>query len=231
MVELPLIFVTGLLGSAHCIGMCGPFAIALGADVADAGALARRQIAFTLGRIFTYATLGAAAGFFGLRIVERFPWLSMAPAVLCIGAGVALVYEGFKTAGLAPNRVTAKPGSVCLSATFLRRALRLPGGMGAFVAGLFVGLLPCGLVYAYLAMAASRTHLLEGAAVMAAFGAGTAPVMLLTGLSAKLVTASAREKVLKFAAVCAILAGCAAMVRGAAFLAAPATETGCPMCG
>ena len=63
MIEWPLLVASGLLGSAHCLGMCGPFALAIGSRSSDWRDNMRRQACYSVGRIFTYAVLGAAAAF------------------------------------------------------------------------------------------------------------------------------------------------------------------------
>ena len=87
MIDIPLVFIAGFLGSSHCIGMCGPFALALGSqDVAFSSNVARQSV-YGLGRVFTYAVLGALAGYGGWRIVAAFPSTRNAPAVLAIVLG------------------------------------------------------------------------------------------------------------------------------------------------
>lgn len=69
----------------------------------------------------------------------------------------------------------------CLSGGLLGSLLRTPGWQAAFMAGLLTGFLPCGLVYAYLALATSTNDPLSGLTIMIAFGLGTMPLMILTG--------------------------------------------------
>ncbi len=66
MTELAMIFVGGLLGGGHCVGMCGPLVLAIGAPAPDWTANVRRQLAYSVGRIFTYAVVGAMAGYAGM---------------------------------------------------------------------------------------------------------------------------------------------------------------------
>ena len=231
MIELPLILIAGLLGSAHCIGMCGPFAIALAGGATSARHNLARQFAFTLGRLFTYGVLGAAAGFGGWRLAQATTQLTYTAAGLAIVAGLMLIYQGLRTAGVLP-RVYRGTGSLCLASDFLRAMLRNPGLQGVFIAGLVTGLIPCGLVYGFLALAAAKTSLVQGAAVMIAFGLGTAPVMTATGYGGSLLPVLVRRHVFQVAAWCVVLAGLLSIVRGVGYLPWYGADsmTACPFC-
>lgn len=73
--ELSLIFLSGLLGSAHCIGMCGGFALSIGVGSKSWKNNLARQTVYTLGRAFTYAFLGALVGFFWIPTGGEVPRL------------------------------------------------------------------------------------------------------------------------------------------------------------
>ena len=103
MIELPLLLMAGLLGSSHCLGMCGPFALILGSGPKNLRSNFARQGLYTLGRVFTYAFLGAAAGFGGWRLAGAIPAVNI-PATLAIAAGVLLVYQGLAAAGVIRKR-------------------------------------------------------------------------------------------------------------------------------
>jgi sulfite exporter TauE/SafE len=101
-----------------------------------------------------------------------------------------------------------------------------------FLAGMVNGLLPCGLVYAYLALAASAGDFLGGGLTMALFGLGTLPVMVLLGCGGSLLRRVSRGHVLQVAAWCVVLTGVLSIVRGVGFvqLPGPLEPPGCPMC-
>ena len=92
MIELPLVFVAGILGTAHCLGMCGTFALLIGGGSQTWSRAAARQTSYTTGRVFTYAVLGAGAGYGGSRLAAILPGFVNIPATLAIVAGV-LIYE------------------------------------------------------------------------------------------------------------------------------------------
>lgn len=230
MSELPLVFVAGLLGSSHCIGMCGPFAILLGGNSRSMAGGMGRQLQYSAGRIFTYVMLGAAAGYSGLSLSTQISsWVSL-PAILSIVAGAFLVYQGLVTAGVLRFGWSNK-GGACLAGGILASFLRSPSWMGVFLAGLFTGFLPCGLVYGFLGLAASTRDVVSGAAMMAAFGLGTVPVMVITGVGGGHLAAGTRGKLLQLAAWCVVVAGVISIARGAGCLLAEDPVGACPLCG
>jgi len=151
--------VSGLVGSPHCAGMCGPFAAACGSSP-------RRFGAWHLGRLGTYSVLGGVAGGFGYLL----------PGPSWVGGVVsALFVIGFSAvlAGLVPE---PRLGGDRVQA-WATRSLGDDSLAGRFAFGMANGLLPCGLVYAALGLAVAAGSPLWGAAVMLAFGAGTTPVL------------------------------------------------------
>jgi sulfite exporter TauE/SafE len=231
MIDLPLVFMAGLLGSAHCLGMCGGFALAVGSGAAGLRAGLARQTAYTAGRVCTYGFLGAVAGGLGrAAAAELSSWIDTM-AWLGIAAGLVLAMEACRAAGWLPGRVARGASAMaCLAGGPFRGLLRGGGWAGVFVAGLGTGLLPCGLVYGLLALAASRGTVGGGLATMLVFGAGTAPLMVATGLGGSLVSLALRQRLLRFAAGCLLLSGMLAAGRGIYALAHSASERSCPLC-
>jgi sulfite exporter TauE/SafE len=177
-----------LLGAAsgvHCVGMCGGIvgAFSLRRTVFPRRELVARQVLFNLGRISTYAALGAVGGLAGQLLLS----FTQMQIVLQVLASLVLILAGLHLA--TGGRWLAPLES--LGAPLWRRvqplAARLAGAPGpgaAYGAGLAWGALPCGLVYAALAAAAFAGTPLGGAAAMLAFGLGTAPWLLAAGFTA-----------------------------------------------
>lgn len=232
MIELPLVFMGGLLGSGHCIGMCGAFALAIGWNANRPAVNLVRQSIYSAGRCFTYVFLGASAGLGGQQLQQSLSTVTLVQGGLSILAGVALLITGLVSAGLIPPADRwLKRASSCGAATHFRNLLqsRQPGNV--FLAGLATGFLPCGLVYAFLALALSSGTIFAGAAIMAAFGLGTMPLMLGVGLGSSIVGLNGRKRLVRLAAICVIATGCLTIVRGAgAFTAAPDESPSCPFC-
>lgn len=230
MIEWPLLMVAGLLGSAHCLGMCGPFALAIGTAAPAWRANLWRQGCYSAGRIFTYAVLGAAAAYCGLRLaVALAAWVNV-PALLAIAAGVLLVAQGLFAAGVLPKRAVAA-AAACPGAAGFRALLTARGSTEVFLAGLFTGLLPCGLLYGMLALAASTHDVVRGLGTMVAFGLGTVPALVAAGLGGGLLGIAARRRLHAAAAWCLVLTGVVSVARGAGFLTWPgAMPAGCFIC-
>jgi len=177
------LFLAGLGGSLlHCAGMCGPFV--LGQVMADAeratGYGEWRRLAgatlapYHLGRITTYTALGGLAG--GATALfaatASFAWISA--LLLIVGAGVMLVQAfGHAVSPASPLGTTLERLAAPLSAS--HRPLARYG------LGVVLGFLPCGLIYGALGAAAGTGSAWQGALAMAAFAAGTVPVLVLVG--------------------------------------------------
>lgn len=233
MTELPLVLMAGVLGSAHCVGMCGGFAVMVGMSATSCRRNVATQLVYSLGRLMSYTTLGGAAGFAGWRIVECAPALANVPAILSLLAGLFLIVEGFLAAGLIRRRQPRSgAAAACLVGPVFAGILRTPGFQNTFTAGILTGLLPCGLVYAFLSLAASTHDLLRGMATMLAFGIGTIPLMVLTGSGTMLLRPESRKRLYRVAAWCVVATGALTAYRGYSFLgASPERRSAvCPFC-
>ena len=230
MIEWPLILGSGMLGAAHCLGMCGPFALAVGAAAPNWRANLWRQGWYSAGRVFTYAVLGSAAAFGGRWLTGRLGLWANIPALLALVAGGFLVVQGLLAAGVLPKKgvggIAACPGAAAFKALLGARATS-----DVFLAGLFTGLLPCGLLYGMLALAASTGSVLAGLATMVIFGLGTVPAMIAAGLGGSVLGVATRRRIHAVAAWCLVLTGLVSLARGAGGLSfGPEQEPGCPFC-
>ncbi len=185
-------FLFGLLGSFHCVGMCGAIALALpGAAGASVGRYLTGRALYNLGRISTYATLGGLAGLLGqgLRLAGVQQGLSVVSGVLIL----LLV--------LVPARYSQRPAAalglgrpLAWVKTTLAGQYQRPSARALYATGLLNGLLPCGLVYLALAGALSAPGVAGAAAYMGCFGLGTLPLMLGLSLSGRLVPLAWRTR-------------------------------------
>lgn len=231
-----MITVGGLLGSSHCLGMCGGFALMLGMNRPSLWENLRRQLLFSCGRIFSYSALGGVAGFAGMSFARRLPSYLNGPAVLSLVAGLFLLWEGLHATGMLKWRSRSESavtvGAGCLYSSIFSPLLRHPALRTAFAAGIFTGLLPCGLVYSFVALAASSEDLLQGAFTMMAFGLGTVPLMVLAGTGATLLSRSTRRWVWQIAAWSVVVTGVLTIERGVAQWSATdkPPEKRCPFC-
>lgn len=186
-------FLIGLLGSAHCLGMCGGIvgALALRLPQAVQGSTTRLlpyALCYNLGRIASYACAGALAGLIGAQLLHG---LAAAQAELAgrVLSSVFLIALGLYIAGwtrlLAPLE-RAGAWFWRWIEPLGRRLLPVSSPGQALALGVVWGWLPCGLVYGALALALTAGGILQGAALMAAFGLGTLPMLLTMGAAAGL---------------------------------------------
>ena len=156
----------GLIGSPHCIGMCGGFSMLAARSPGDA-------LAWHTGRLTTYTILGMIIGAMGDRIPGP-GWIASAVAA------IFLVIFAANLAGLLRAPALPIGGLTRLGSSLLRGS----GPAERYLFGLLTGLLPCGLVYVALGFPLTAADPLWGGAAMLAFGLGTVPALALvaTGL-------------------------------------------------
>ena len=227
-----LLFIAGFAGSFHCIGMCGGFACALGGDPRGAGATSVRHALYNTGRLTTYCFVGGLAGGLSQAIYASLgaksqlgvPVLSESLGAgqrgLAVIAGLlmiimALQFFGFR--GL--RRVTTGFGGSTLVLS-LRSLLSRHGHAAPLAFGVLNGFLPCPLVYAMVAQAASTVDVLSGCLTMAAFGLGTFPTMLAMGGLGRLLAPRWRQRGVRLAGSFILALGLVTLGRGVVPMAA-----------
>lgn len=149
--------IASLVGTPHCLGMCGGFAAA-------AGRSGPELVAWHLGKLTTYVVLGAIVGGIG-GLLPGPTW------IVTVVSAVLLVWMAAAIAGFVPEPLVMIPGLARLGASTAGRS----GVPARFVFGLVNGLLPCGLLYATLGLAVSAGGWWQGALVLLVFGIGTMP--------------------------------------------------------
>lgn len=199
-------FTFGFLGSIHCIGMCGPIALALPAGSHPLTEFIGRLL-YNLGRTFSYVLLGLLAGIIGAgaSLMGMQNWLSIGSGLLLI---LLALFAGGKLNVPGTNRISQwlRP---YLSALFRRRHLGALTGIG-----ILNGFLPCGFVYSALAGAMNGGSPENAALFMSFFGLGTLPAMFATALFGNLTSAGFRERFIKLAPVITALLGLLLVLRG-----------------
>ena len=181
----------GLLGSTHCVLMCGGVvgmtcSALPGERRMHWGAQVPYLLAYNAGRIASYAMAGAFAGAAGAAIAS-FGLAERAQLGLRFAAGAMMVAVGLYVAGFGPAmRWIERAGEPVWRriAPIARRFVPVRMPAQALALGLLWGWMPCGLVYAAMVAAVTSGSALRGAATMAAFGAGTLPMLLAMGSAA-----------------------------------------------
>jgi uncharacterized protein len=204
-------FIFGLLGSFHCVGMCGPIALALPMGQGSKISYVLGRLFYNGGRILTYTLLGMGAGLVGSALP-----LAGWQQTLSIVSGLLILLMVLLPGTLSAPFFQKIGGGWLLKGVkkklghFLVRA-SLPS-MGA--AGALNGLLPCGLVYLALAGALSAPGVGSAGLYMLLFGLGTLPLMLLVSLSGRLVRPQFRHFFRKSVPYVACLMGLLFILRG-----------------
>ncbi|MGK9064055.1 sulfite exporter TauE/SafE family protein [Stutzerimonas chloritidismutans] len=187
-------FVLGLLGGGHCLGMCGGLmgALTMAIPPEQRNRRLRLLLAYNLGRVLSYAVAGLVIGLAGWAVAN-----SPAATALRVLAAALLISMGLYLAGWwnGLTRVEAIGRGLWKRiqpiASRLMPVRNLPQ---ALLLGTLWGWLPCGLVYSTLLWSASQGDALDSALLMLAFGVGTWPVLLATGLAAERITALLRKR-------------------------------------
>lgn len=195
----------GFLGSFHCIGMCGPIALALPVHNKPPALKYALIVLYNLGRITAYSVFGLLAGIVG----QSFAMAGLQQG-LSIGIGVILLFSVFLTF----KNSFSGMGFFLWIKMSLNRLFSRGTQSSLFLIGFLNGLLPCGLVYVGIAGAVATGDIIKGALFMAAFGAGTAPMMFALPLIKSNISVSAKSKIRKATPVMVTVMALLLIVRG-----------------
>lgn len=200
----------GMLGSFHCVGMCGPLALSLPLSSNSLWAKFSGAFLYNSGRIVTYAAFGVVFGLIG-NSVAMFGYQQWLSVIMGIAIIVFVVLP--KTAGSFKNnnRVLAffEKLRAGLGKLFFKK-----GYSSLFAIGLLNGLLPCGLVYMAAAGAVATGDIKDSVLFMVFFGLGTLPVMWSIAFFGNYVGVSVRQKIRKAYPYMMTVMACLLILRG-----------------
>jgi uncharacterized protein len=203
------LFLVGVLGGVHCVGMCGGVIGALSSGVSlRPAATWPLHFSYNLGRIVTYSALGAVVGSVGSATLLFKQWLPVQLVLYLIAngllvalglylMGITRVLQPLENAGHRVWRLVQPPAA---------RLLPIRDWKTAFPVGLAWGLLPCGLTYSVLSTALVSGSGGRGAEMMLAFGLGTLPNMLLAGMALVQLRRITRQRWVRLASGLLVLA-------------------------
>ncbi|MEQ8907809.1 MAG: sulfite exporter TauE/SafE family protein [Vicingaceae bacterium] len=201
----------GLLGSLHCVGMCGPIAFALPLDRSNQLKAVNGGFLYNLGRLLSYFSLGLLFGFvgYGFALAGFQRWISISVgAIMILSVVLGQLSESSRFHLPAYNlwigRLKAELGK-----RFGKKSLT-----NLFSIGILNGYLPCGLVYMALAGATAAGGVLEGGVFMLFFGLGTIPLMLAVAVFGNQLKVSLFKQGRKFIPVFIVLIGSLFILRG-----------------
>ncbi len=228
MLDLLLILAVGFFGSfGHCVGMCGPLTAAFSlSQTQDTSQKVRSQILFHIllnaGRLVSYAFVGAGIGAIGSVILASGQLAGSGSALrqtVAIVTGILLIWFGIiqiNSKFLPPipflHPLTQGNWHQRLSKAMVQLSMSSQWWTPAIL-GFVWGLMPCGFLYAAQIKAAETGNIWQGAATMAAFGAGTLPTMLGVGISTSLVSKDRRSQLFRLAGWVTITVGVLTLLR------------------
>jgi sulfite exporter TauE/SafE len=209
---LPYLALTmGLMSSFHCIGMCGPIALALPIQKGNKFEQFSGLSVYNGGRALTYALLGSILGSFGSSLI----WIGYL-RYLSIFSGILMLAYVLWPKHLGPYFHTPRFWQQFIQQIKKRMAEMLQSRklQSWLLLGILNGLLPCGLVYMALISSVATGSAVNGGLFMLLFGIGTLPVMMAVGFFKQWFTVSLRTRMRKLTPVILAAAGILLIARG-----------------
>lgn len=201
----------GLIGSLHCIGMCGPIAVALPLGNKGWGYRVFGGVTYNFGRIISYAFLGAIFGLLGqgIEMAGLQKWAS-----IFIGAGMvlAVLFPALFKGKLKVEQLFFGYAGKMIGK--FRKLFTISSIPSLFLIGILNGLLPCGLVYVAIAGAINTNSFYDGIFFMIIFGLGTLPVMLAIPLLGNMIGQKVRKKFSGILNIFIVILGILFILRG-----------------
>ncbi|MCP4552713.1 MAG: sulfite exporter TauE/SafE family protein [Bacteroidetes bacterium] len=209
--DLITAFTIGLVGSLHCLGMCGPIAIGIPLHRDNWLKKITGGLLYNSGRIITYGLLGALFGLLGrgIQLAGLQQWTSIGIGIIMIAS---VIFPALFRGKIKQDRLfTAYVGRLTTSFKNLFRKKSL---QSLLLIGLLNGLLPCGLVYMAIAGALNTNDMMTGIAFMAMFGVGTTPALLTLSLAGDVISSKFKAKAVKVIPVFIVVLGILFILRG-----------------
>ncbi|TWU47349.1 hypothetical protein Poly51_51490 [Rubripirellula tenax] len=215
LILITAVVTASLLGSMHCVGMCGPLAMwASGiGDRASRSTVVVATSMYHIGRLTTYVIAGLIAGWIGSALDVGGNWIGVQVAaarvvgaiMVLIGAWKLWSIVGGSSAGAKPLKLSRVSGVLV---KLRPRLFRLPIVTRAFATGLLTTLLPCGWLYLFALFSAGTADPIKGGVVMAAFWVGTVPALTALVAGSQMLSRRFTMAVPAIAAAMLILTGC-----------------------
>ncbi len=213
--DYTLAFVAGVLGSGHCLGMCGALVSGYFMNAGKERSYLP-YFAYQLTRIFVYTLIGIAAASLGFVLVSS-GMFGKIQSILQMVIGLVVIILAFGILGLIPWQGSFRLIPMNVLRKGYATARHKGPVLGAAIAGFLNGLMPCPLTFAMAVKATSAVTVVEGGALMLAFGAGTLPTMLLVSVAFGKLGATVRGIMLKSAALIMIFMGLNTVYSGLSF--------------
>lgn len=203
--------ILGILGSFHCVGMCGPIAFLLPLDRTNSVKKYSQLFLYHIGRLFTYSILGLLFGMLG-KGLNLFGFQQK----LSIGIGIIMILVIIIPQKHVKRFSISKPiySAISKVKSALGSQLKKRTPDTFFTIGFFNGFLPCGLVYIAVFGAIASGSLVDGSLYMLGFGLGTIPLMTTAVYLGNFLKGELRQKIRKAIPVFVVIVGCFFILRG-----------------
>lgn len=206
--HLHLAFLIGLLGSLHCVGMCGPLAFAINSNNENKWLMIIQKLSYNFGRALSYTFVGLLIGLLGKQL-----WIAGVQQAISIITGIIIVLVSL------PKIFTFFNFNINFRNPFQEQLNLLIGKAislkaGHFLLGVLNGFLPCGFVYLALATAVNTNNVLQSGLFMFFFGLGTIPLMLIAMLGINFAKPKIRFQINKLLPILSLCLGCWFILRG-----------------
>jgi len=204
-------FLMGLLGSVHCIGMCGPLMMALPishkSNTQKMGAL----FLYHTGKLLSYAILGVLFGLFGSQLpvfgVQR---------NLSVVIGITMLIYVLYVFILKPKHIQFGPFNIVYNfiIKWLSKLFKSKFVGSFLLIGILNGILPCGMIYLALSSAMATQNVIQGGLLMVFFGMGTVPALMMVAIGGQYMGFTFRKKIQKLLPVFIFSMGILLILRG-----------------
>jgi len=213
--DYTLAFVAGFLGSGHCLGMCGALVSGYFMNSGKTKSYLP-YFSYQFSRISIYTLIGVSAAALGVVLVAG-GMFGKLQSILQMLIGGVVIMLAMGILGWIPWQGSVRLIPMQTLRKGYASAKQKGPVLGAMIAGVLNGLMPCPLTFAMAVKATTATSLLEGGALMLAFGAGTLPMMLFISVAFGKMSAKLRGLMLKAAALIMIVMGANTIHKGLSF--------------
>ncbi len=203
-------FILGVISNLHCLGMCGPIALAIPLNRSSKSAMLFGILQYHLGRVLVYAILGYIVGYIGMGI-KLFGVLQAISIIAGIGI---IIYAWRNKLTFFKNPFTSSLRHTSLLSRSMGKIMRSESPVKLFLLGVLNGLLPCGMVYTALITAVVLGTPLLSATSMLAFGLGTLPGLVAFSLFAQQLGNPIRSKINRYLPYLITVVGLLIVLRG-----------------
>lgn len=209
LVLLGTVFVASLLGSLHCVGMCGPFALLAGTNAPGKSSVGP-TLAYSLGRLVSYTMVGLVFGLLGMAINRGTAIGDWQQTATYVAGGLMVIVGGIALARILGLSIPL-PKAFAPVQRLLQKGFQRTKGMQPFPRALTIGaltsLMPCGWLYTFAITSAGTGSPIWGGILMATFWAGTVPIMVALMLGFNKISLSLQKQIPALMAVLVIVVG------------------------